>query len=119
MTRLDANTFTLIHGIKCLLLKRFNIFSIKMYIHKIVCHLKGVTQKVHKVGQNFWRASRPARLIVIGTVYEKGPYEENIWNVYICGQRPLLEHGVYEKVPCAHACARLSRLSFRALLTSG
>ena len=33
--------------------------------------------------------------------------------------RPLLEHGVYEKVPCAHACARLSRLSFRALLTSG
>ena len=33
--------------------------------------------------------------------------------------RPLLEHGVYEKVPCAHVCARLSRLSFRALLTSG
>ena len=33
--------------------------------------------------------------------------------------RLLLEHGVYEKVPCAHACARLSRLSFRALLTSG
>ena len=32
--------------------------------------------------------------------------------------RPLLEHGAYE-VPCAHACARLSRLSFRALLTSG
>ena len=32
--------------------------------------------------------------------------------------RLLLEHGVYEKVPCAHACARLSRLSFRALLTS-
>ena len=52
------------------------------------------------------------------TMYEKGPYEENIWNVYICGKRPLLEHGVYEKVPCAHACARLSRLSFRALLTS-
>ena len=52
-------------------------------------------------------------------MYEKEPYEENIWNVYICGKKPLLEHGVYEKVPCAHACARLSRLSFRALLTCG
>ena len=77
-------------------------------------------------------------------VYEKGPYEENIYEEHIFFVRPLLEHdgvregalrikyirtyffvrpllehGVYEKVPCAHACARLSRLSFRALLTSG
>ena len=59
------------------------------------------------------------KINAFGTVYENGPYEENIWNVYICGKRPLLEHGVYEKVPCAHACARLSRLSCRALLTSG
>ena len=49
----------------------------------------------------------------------EGALRKNIWNVYICGKGPLLEHGVYEKVPCAHACARLSRLSFRALLTSG
>ena len=67
-----------------------------------------------------------------GTVYEKGPYEENIcflkniyffkkhmfFGTYIFAEkhiffvRPLLEDGV-------HACARLSRLSFRALLTSG
>ena len=74
------------------------------------------------------------------TVYEKGPYKENIcflkkyiyffkkhmfFGTHIFAEkhiffvRPLLEHGVYEKVPCAHACARLSRLSFRALLTSG
>ena len=54
----------------------------------------------------------------ISTVFEKGPYEENIYE-HIFFVRPLLEHGVYEKVPCAHACARLSRLSFRTLLTSG
>ena len=52
------------------------------------------------------------------TVYEKDPYEENIYE-HIFFVRPLLEHGVYKKVPCAHACARLSRLSFRSLLTSG
>ena len=64
--------------------------------------------------------------ITLTTVYEKGPYEENIcFSKNICFLeriffvRPLLEHGVYEKEPCAHACARLSRLSFRALLTSG
>ena len=51
-------------------------------------------------------------------VYEKVPYEKYMLT-YIFFVRPLLEHGVYEKVPCAHACARLSRLSFRALLTSG
>ena len=58
-------------------------------------------------------------------MYEKGPYEENIcflkniyffkkhmfFGTYIFAEkhiffiRPLLEHGVYEKVPCAHACA--------------
>ena len=51
-------------------------------------------------------------------VYEKVPYEKYMLT-YIFFVRPLLEHGVYEKVPCAHTCARLSRLSFRALLTNG
>ena len=37
-------------------------------------------------------------------VYEKVPYEQYMLT-YIFFVRPLLEHGVYEKVPCAHACA--------------
>ena len=73
----------------------------------------------HDLGGEFDKGSGKLGSFIPRTVYEKGPYEEFIWNVYICGKRPLLEHGVYENVPCAHACARLSRLSFRALLTSG
>ena len=44
-------------------------------------------------------------LLEHGVLYEKVPYKKYMLT-YIFFVRPLLEHGGYEKVPCAHACAR-------------
>ena len=76
------------------------------------CTRRGLTKKIYAYVYIFRKA--PSRTWRV----REGALRKIYADVYIF-VRPLLEHGVYEKVPCAHACARLSRLSFRALLTSG
>ena len=45
-------------------------------------------------------------------VYEKVPYEKYMLT-YIFFVRPLLEHGVYEKVPYENICLRMTYIYFR------
>ena len=79
---------------------------------RLRCTRRGLTKKIYAYVYIFRKA--PSRTWRV----REGALQKYMLT-YMFFVRPLLEHGVYEKVPCAHACARLSCLSFRALLTSG
>ena len=79
------------------------------------CTRRGLTKKIYTFSYIFRKAPSRTWRVREGALRARKKYI--LFHIFFV--RPLLEHGVYEKVPCAHACARLSRLSFRALLTSG
>ena len=92
--------------------ENFMLCSLVDSMTYVRCTRRGLTKKIYAYVYIFRKA--PSRTWRV----REGALQKYMLT-YMFFVRPLLEHGVYEKVPCAHACARLSCLSFRALLTSG